>query len=217
MADAALPMIPERIPGLGGREDRPRLNQGADLGAHRLTPVEGFVLSRVDGTVSFAEICQISGLATEVTLEILRRLMRDGLIVGSQGTAAPQPPAPPPAPPVDDRNRRSTPDRLSLLERLDDNSSVLAAEVASGPDLPAEVKVRIVRLHRRLKKLGPYEILGLPRGADKGAIKRAYYAASKELHPDRYFGKDLGEFREKLAEIFARLTEAFQTLDQQEK
>jgi hypothetical protein len=218
MADAALPMIPERIPGLGGREDRPRLNQGADLGAHRLTPVEGFVLSRVDGTVSFAEICQISGLATEATLEILRRLMRDGLIVGPQGTAAPQPPAPPPpAPPVEDRNRRSTPDRLSLLERLDDNSSVLAAEVASGPDLPAEVKVRIVRLHRRLKKLGPYEILGLPRGADKGAIKRAYYAASKELHPDRYFGKDLGEFREKLAEIFARLTEAFQTLDQQEK
>lgn len=215
MAEAALPMIPERIPGLGGRDDRPRLNQGADLGAHRLTPVEGFVLSRVDGTVSFAEICQISGLATEATLEILRRLMRDGLIVGPQGAVPAQPAPPPPAPPVDDRPRRSTPDRLSLLERLDDRSSVLAAEVASGPDLPAEVKVRIVRLHRRLKKLGPYDILGLPRGADKGAIKRAYYAASKELHPDRYFGKDLGEFREKLAEIFARLTEAFQTLDQE--
>jgi hypothetical protein len=222
MTEAALPMIPERIPGLGGREDRPRLNQGTDLGAHCLTPVEGFVLSRVDGTVSFQEICQISGLATEATLEILRRLMRDGLIVGPRDTAVPQPSPPPsPAPaqpgPTDERERRLTPDRVSLLERLDDSSAVLAAEVSSGADLPAEVKIRIVRLHRRLKKLGPYEILGLPRGADKGAIKRAYYAASKELHPDRFFGKDLGEFREKLADIFARLTEAFQTLDQQEK
>jgi DnaJ-class molecular chaperone len=114
--------------------------------------------------------------------------------------------------------RRATPgDRRSLIERLDDNSSVKADEVASGPDLPAEVKVRIVRLHRRLKKLGPYEILGLGRGADKTAIRRAYYTASKELHPDRYYGKDLGDFREKLGDIFARLTEAFQTLEQQKK
>ena len=62
MSDGALPMIPEMIPGLGGREDRPRLNQAADLTAYRLTPVEGFVLSRVDGTVSFEEICLITGL-----------------------------------------------------------------------------------------------------------------------------------------------------------
>ena len=51
MSDAALPMIPEQIPGLGGKEDRPRLNQGADLTSYRLTPVEGFVLSRVDGVL----------------------------------------------------------------------------------------------------------------------------------------------------------------------
>jgi hypothetical protein len=213
-------MIPGQIPGLGGKDDRPRLNQGADFTAHRLTPVEGFVLSRVDGTVSYAEICQISGLATDATLEILRRLKRDGLIVGPHDTAPPPQPPPPqvvPPPPAGERVPRPTPDRVTLLERLDDNSSVLAAEVASGSELPAEFKVRIVRLHRRLKKLGPHEILGLTRGADKAAIRRAYYTASKELHPDRYYGKDLGDFREKLGDIFARLTEAFQSLDQQQK
>jgi hypothetical protein len=215
MADEALPMIPELIPGLGGREDRPRLNQGADLTAHRLTPVEGFVLSRVDGTASFQEICFISGLGIEPTLEVLRRLKREGLIVGPNDKAPPPEPPPRGTPIVGEPVQRAAPEqRRSLLERLDDQSSVRAEEIASGPDLPADTKVRIVRLHRRLKKIGPHEILGLPRDADKSAIKRAYYLASKELHPDRYYGKDLGDFREKLGDIFARLTEAFQTLDQ---
>jgi hypothetical protein len=219
MSDGALPMIPELIPGLGGREDRPRLNQGADLSAHRLTPVEGFVLSRVDGTLSFEEICLITGLGIEPTMEILRRLKREGLIVGPNDTAAPPEPPPRPTPVATEPvpNPKAASDRRTLLERLDDLTPVRKDEVSSAPDLPAEMKIRIVRLHRRLKKLGPYEILGLTRDADKSAIKRAYYLASKELHPDRYYGKDLGDFREKLGDIFARLTEAFQNLDQQKK
>jgi hypothetical protein len=216
MSDGALPMIPELIPGLGGRGDRPRLNQGADLTAHRLTPVEGFVLSRVDGTVSFEEICLITGLGIEPTMEILRRLKREGLIVGPNDEAPAEPP-PRITVTVTPVAAKPAPAPRPLLERLDDQSSVSKEEVSSGPDLPAEMKIRIVRLHRRLKKLGPYDILGLGKDADKSAIKRAYYLASKELHPDRYYGKDLGEFREKLGDIFARLTEAFQTLDQQKK
>jgi hypothetical protein len=199
------------LPGLGAKKDRPRLNSAADLTAHRLTPVEGFVLSRVDGTLSYGEICLISGLGDEATLQILRRLRKDGLIIGPTD---PQPVrttgvhsvvggAPP----------RPTPDR-TLLERVDDGSPVAPEEVAGGVDLPVEMKTRLVRFHRRIKKLGPYEMLGLERDADRASIKRAYYAASKELHPDRYFGKDLGPFREIMGDIFARLTEAFQTLEQ---
>jgi preprotein translocase subunit Sec63 len=100
-----------------------------------------------------------------------------------------------------------------LLERLDDSSPVTSSELDTAPELPDELKARIIRLHRRLKKLGPHEILGLEKDAARAEIKRAYYAASKELHPDRYFGKDLGPFREKLGDIFARLTESFQKLE----
>jgi hypothetical protein len=45
----------------------------------------------------------------------------------------------------------------------------------------------------------------------------SFAAASKELHPDRYFGKDLGHFREKLAKIFNRITEATQELQKAHK
>lgn len=224
--------IPENIPGLGPRGERPRLNPGADLTAHRLTPVEGFVLSRVDGSSSYEQICLVSGIGADATLSILRRLRQEGLIMGAadRAQAQAQPPSARPTPVVGVNAAATRPtvnatplekqpttgERQAyqpLLERLDDGTPVDPAELTSGPDLSVEIKMRIIRLHRRLKKLGPFEMLGLAAGAERGAIKRAYFAASKELHPDRYYGKDVGHFREKLGDIFARLTEAFQTLD----
>jgi hypothetical protein len=56
----------------------------------------------------------------------------------------------------------------------------------------------------------PHELLGVPGDADAATVKRAFAAASKELHPDRYFGKDLGRYRERLAQIFSRIAEAGQ-------
>jgi hypothetical protein len=209
-------VVSPQIYGLGSRDDRPRLNPGADLTAFRLTPVEGFVLSRVDGTLSYEEICLITGIGTEPTLAILRRLRRDKLILG------PTDPVPPPSPPPTLTPVAGVPasapaapaeQRRSLLERLDDGTPVASTELDDATDLPEETKARILRLHRRLKKLSPYEMLGLDKGASRSDIKRAYYAASKELHPDRYYGKHLGTYREKLGDIFARLTECFQKLD----
>lgn len=210
-------VLSPQIYGLGSRDDRPRLNPGADLTAHRLNPVEGFVLSRVDGTLSYEEICLISGIGTEPTLAILRRLRREKLILGPSDAIPP--PAPPPSltPVAGVPVTAPTGDRRSLLERLDDGTPVTSAELDAAPDLPEEVKARVIRLHRRLKKLGPHEMLGLAKDASRADIKRAYYAASKELHPDRYFGRDLGPFREKLGDIFARLTESFQKLESTKK
>jgi hypothetical protein len=199
--------------GLGSRDDKPRLNPGADLTAFRLTPVEGFVLSRVDGTLSYEEICLISGIGNEPTLAILRRLRRDKLILGPSDPVPPPAPHPVPTPVAGVPVHAPPADRRALLDRLDDNTPVTSADLDTAPDLPDELKARIIRLHRRLKKLTPHEMLGLPKEADRTEIKRAYYAASKELHPDRYFGKDLGPFREKLGDIFARLTESFQKLE----
>jgi DnaJ-domain-containing protein 1 len=105
----------------------------------------------------------------------------------------------------------------SVLERLDDGGPVDPSDLVEGPDLPDETKKRILRLHRRMRKLAPHDLLGVASDADGAAIKRAFAAASKELHPDRYFGKNLGTFREKLAKIFARLSEAVQELEKARK
>jgi hypothetical protein len=216
----------DRLPGLGPKGDRPRLNSRADLTTFTLTPTEGFVLSRVDGTMSYEQICRVvgggSGIGADGVQEILRRLKSEGLIMGPNERTPPPvvtgnrgtPVQGVPHSPSSATSTTGTrPAMTSLLDRLDDGSPVDPADMLTGPDLAPEVKMRVIRLHRRLKKLSPHEMLGLPRDADRQTIKRAYYGASKELHPDRYYGKDLGHFREKLGDIFARLTEAFQSLD----
>jgi DnaJ-domain-containing protein 1 len=245
----------DQIPGLGAKTERPRLNATADLSRVQLTPTEGFILSRIDGRVSYDEICRMSSLGREETLAILRKLKQQSLVLG-QNEPDPVPPAKAPRPPermrgpersrprpphkfkvretpapalVTDEMLRQAKERSdgtgdeqkpelpSILERLDDGTRVDPAALAEGPGLPQETKERIVRLHRRLRKLAPHELLGVPADADVATIKRAFAAASKELHPDRYFGKDLGSYREKLAQIFARITEAVQALHKASK
>jgi DnaJ-domain-containing protein 1 len=232
----------DQIAGLGAKSDRPRLNAAADLSRLKLTPTEGFVLSRIDGRTSYDEICRMSSLAREETLAIMRKLRQQGLIL-NPGESAPLPARPaqrrtpspdhaphtPPPTLVTDEMLRKAQEKsggkddeknapiLSVLEQLDDGSPVDPSDLALGPDLPEDTKRRILRLHRRLRKLEPHELLGVQPGADAGTVKRAFAAASKELHPDRYFGKDLGPYREKLAQIFARITEAVQALQRASK
>ena len=225
----------DEIVGLGLRTDRPHLNTSIDLAHQKLSPKEGFVLSRVDGRSSYDEICMVSGLGRDETLRILRELKQARLILGP-GEAAVAPPhkgartgrepaseaAPAPAKsgvrgaePAPARAAEKT-RRIPLgpLERLDDGSEVAPGDVVDWPDAPLQLKARIVRLHRRLRKLSAWDLLGVGKDADGATVKRAFAAASKELHPDRYFGKNLGSLKPKLVAIFSRLTEAVQEIEQ---
>jgi DnaJ-domain-containing protein 1 len=235
----------DEIPGLGAKGDKPRLNPSLDFTQLKLTPTEGFILSRIDGRASYDEVCRMSSLGREETLAILRKLKMENLILcPAESSAAPaarrtprpqrspgpelNPKTPPPVMVTDEMLRqarersRGKPDenptaQVPVLERLDDGGPVDPSDLVEGPDLSQETKKRILRLYRRMRKLAPHELLGVAKDADSAAIKRAFGAASKELHPDRYFGKDLGSFREKLAKIFNRITEAMQELEKARK
>jgi hypothetical protein len=79
-------------------------------------------------------------------------------------------------------------------------------------ELDAERRQYVTDVFARLDALDHYEILGLRRGADKRSIKRAYFELARVIHPDRYFGKNLGAYRPKLEAIFTRATKAYETL-----
>ena len=196
----------EEIAGLGAKTDRPRLNPTIDLTKHKLSPTEGFVLSRVDGRSSYDEICMMSSLGRDETLRILRHLQQARIILapGQAGAADPAPAS------AGEKERQPA---RGPLERLDDGSPVAADEVADWPDASVELRTRIIRLHRRLRQLSAWELLGVDPDSDKATVKRAFAAASKELHPDRYFGKNLGSFKAKLAAIFARMSEAVREIE----
>jgi curved DNA-binding protein CbpA len=79
-------------------------------------------------------------------------------------------------------------------------------------ELTPEHRARILAVHRELRGMNLYDLLGVPRAADKKAIKRAYFDRTNEFHPDRFFRKRLGSYKPKMEMIFARLTEAHDIL-----
>uniref|UniRef100_A0A7S3PH13 J domain-containing protein n=1 Tax=Aplanochytrium stocchinoi TaxID=215587 RepID=A0A7S3PH13_9STRA len=69
---------------------------------------------------------------------------------------------------------------------------------------------------KQSKQKNYYKILGVPRDAESGAIKKAYRKKAKELHPDRH--QDKGEEELKQMEIkFQEVAEAYEVLSDDEK
>jgi hypothetical protein len=83
-------------------------------------------------------------------------------------------------------------------------------------DLTPEQQKEIVDLFAQLQTLSLYDLLLVPRAADKKAVKRAYNERALKFHPDRFFRKRLGSFKGKLDAIFIRMTEAHDVLCSQE-
>jgi curved DNA-binding protein CbpA len=57
-----------------------------------------------------------------------------------------------------------------------------------------------------------YEILEIARQATTGEIKAAYYQLAKKYHPDRYRQSEHEQIRGRLETLFARITQAYETL-----
>lgn len=79
-------------------------------------------------------------------------------------------------------------------------------------DLTPEQRQRIDEIHSRLDELRPHAILGVEEGADRAAVRRAYFARVAEFHTDRFFRKQLGAYKAKLEAISHRLTEAYEAV-----
>jgi len=100
---------------------------------------------------------------------------------------------------------------LSKKERMGDGTS--DEEV----DIEVEKRRYIADAYARMAQLTHYELIGVPRSADKKEIKRAYFQLAAIVHPDRYFGKKLGSYKAKMEALFARLSVAFETLTDRDK
>lgn len=84
-------------------------------------------------------------------------------------------------------------------------------------ELPLEHQKYVLEAFSKLDSLTHYDVLGVPRDADKKTIKRAYFHLASIVHPDRHFGKNLGSFKPKMEALFARITEAYDALGSPDK
>jgi len=178
------------------REDRvPRLAPGWERCGLTLSPAEGFLLSRIDGATPWTLLREIGGLAPAEADRCLERWLAEGLVnVGSGGPAAapasPEPPA----------SVTSGPAGNSLESQLDPSLAIAI-----------EAQRRVLEFEAGLER--PYhELLGVAAGVDAKAVKRVYFQLSKEFHPDRYYGREIGLYAEKLDRIFRKIVEAYELL-----
>ncbi len=126
-------------------------------------------------------------------------------------------PAPPSAPPELDAPtvRRASTQELALV--LPNPTSEEKAALGERCELDAEDRVRILAMMRLVDGRDPWALLGVHAGADAKALKRAYFKLSKEIHPDRFYGKQLGSFAERLTAVFEAVSRTYARLTSPEK
>jgi tetratricopeptide (TPR) repeat protein len=103
-------------------------------------------------------------------------------------------------------------DTLDLDKNLESPSSDELAALTETNDLSDDDRRLILAMARRLGWGDAWSLFGLPPGADKRRVKRSYFKLSKEFHPDRYYGRQLGSFRDRLDRIFEALSRGYADL-----
>ncbi len=199
----------------------PKPTPGCDLRSLPIGPREAFLLSRIDGTVSERDLALLTGLDDDATREAIDHLVAIGAI--TLGASAPPPRRTPPGrvgsiptpTPISSRPiREVAPDRPVPSPR----TALYDESALDEPcDLDRERRRRVLDIFHRLDDLDHYELLGVPPDADKRSIKKAYYSLAPEVHPDRFYGKELGSFKPKMEAIFGRITIAHDTLVRTER
>jgi curved DNA-binding protein CbpA len=203
---------------------------GVDIYKLPLSTLEGFVLSRVDGAASVEDISIMSGIDMDQVLSILTRLADLGAVelswLGARArrTGNNRQPAVTPGtnrqPAVTSGTNRQpiVPGRAPEPVAAPDahfaprTPRFDPSENDSAVQIPVESRRRISNAFLAMEGMNLYQVLGLPRSADKKAIRNAYFELSKLFHPDAYFGRELGSFKGKMEAVFKRLTEAYDTL-----
>ena len=193
----------------------PRRVDGVDERLLPIGPEEAFVLSRIDGVASEAEIAESTGLDRNTLGQTLERLATLGVICfdaslpprqRTQPVAAAQPGAHLTRPVIEALGADGS-EAIHPAAALYDPS-----ELDEPIDLDLPRKRRILDAFYRLDSLTHYELLAVQIDADKKTIKNAYFEIVSFFHPDRYFGKKLGSFKPKLEKVFSRITEAHDVL-----
>ncbi|MBJ22363.1 MAG: DnaJ domain-containing protein [bacterium] len=99
--------------------------------------------------------------------------------------------------------KRNLPDTEAASSRTGPSTSSAKADA---------LREEIETLLGSLSDLDHYSALGLAEDAGPTHFKRAYFKAAKKYHPDALARLGLDELKEPAAQVFARITEAFETL-----
>ena len=179
-----------------------------------LTPADGFVLSRVDGTLSAREVVGVIPLPREETHRSLYALLSTGMIEFL--------PLPPKARPAVDPKKKRAAVQMSVVEEQPlvllppepptaaEAAAQTAAHAVAAQDDPR--RMEILEAFAGLKRHTHFDVLRLDRAATEAQVKEAYFRLARRFHPDVHHDPALADLRDKIEAIFVRLAEAYEVL-----
>lgn len=167
-----------------------------DLTRLPLTPEEGFVVSRILGRrVTASDLVKESVLPAARATPVLESLVKKGAVLRVGGN------------------------RVSTGAGVDPYRGIVFSmiDLTEPADLTEEQRKRILFYEMNLGTWSHYKLLGSKRTATAAEIKAAFFKSSKEFHPDAYFRKNLGSYRERLDRIFRSMKAAYDLLSDPDK
>jgi len=203
----------------------PRIKPGVDVRSLPLGAVDGFVLSRIDGATSPAELASLTGLGEARIGEILEKLVTlDAieLVTVTPSKAPPRAPRKTPSRGIPVHDRTSpTPSRGVVVRTMPPPPGAARAlydpaELEEDVEIEVDRRRKILDTYYQLDTLTFYELLSIPRDADKKRVRAAYFDLAKTFHPDTMFRRRLGSYKAKMEFVFNRLTEAYEILSKKE-
>jgi tetratricopeptide (TPR) repeat protein len=183
----------------------PRL-QGQEV---TLTPTDGFVLSRIDGTLSAEEMLSLVPGPREEALRSLFGLLCTGL-VGYRVVPAARPTAKPhrptTAPPSQSPGHAPSGPRGA-------RPAIFARAAAQAAEPTGEgLREMILAAYESLRYKDHFEFLDVPRGATDDEVREAYARLVRVLHPDVCRDPSAADLVTERSAVFARLCQAYETL-----
>jgi hypothetical protein len=190
-----------------------------------LSPSDGFVLSRVDGTLTARQITLLIPLPAEQTQKSLFGLLCTGTIEYlatpakkaraapvKDPLASPTPATPAPSPPAAAPTASRPEPRPAAPPPPPPPPPPPAPPAAVAAKPAPHRRQEIMETYEGLRVRNHFEILGIARASNEAQVKEAYFRMAKQFHPDVHHDAALADLRDKLEAVFIRLGEAYEVL-----
>ena len=155
----------------------------------RISLQEGYLLSRLEGAVSVSDIISTVPADEDATKRNLVMLWAYGIVD---------------SPFLNQYVPRTAPSDAKM--------AVPIAGAASSDKTLQEQTQLIEQTYHSLSRKDFYNLLAISSKAEVPEIKTAYYKLARQFHPDRFFGLDDPQLKEKVDVIFSTINVAYETL-----